>query len=94
MNDTVGMEVTETDNNVKNLAREVGAPFNVARRKPTRLSRSIDGFLSIYCNSSLPGIQTETNWRGVVVTPRSGTMFGWSRRFHTTASLKKAYVYC
>ena len=91
VDDTVGVEVAKTVRNIRYL-RRLRPPSNVVRWKPTRLSRSAEGFLSMYSNNSPPGIQTETNWSGAVVTPRSGTTFGCSKRFHTAASWKKAYV--
>ena len=33
------------------------------------------------------------DWKGVTVTPRRGTTFGCTRRFHTTASRQKSYVF-
>ena len=35
-----------------------------------------------------PVIHSEMSWRGIEVIPRRGTMFGWSKRFHTTAPWK------
>src|SRR5882757_7680011 len=48
----------------------------------------------MYLHSSPPDIQAETNWKGFKVTPKRGTMFGWTKRFHNTASRQKACVIC
>ena len=34
------------------------------------------------------------SWNGSVVTPSSGTIFGWSKCFHITASLQKICGFC
>lgn len=39
----------------------------------------------MYPVRSPPGIQSEMCWRGLVVTPRRGTMFGCFKCFHVTA---------
>ena len=46
----------------------------------------------MYSGRSPPDIQSEMSWRGVIVIPNRGRMFGCVKRFHITASLQKVYV--
>lgn len=60
-------------------------------QKLTRPRRLAHGCASIYSDNSPPVIQSEMSWKGDMVVPKSETMFGWSKRFHTMTSLQKAY---
>lgn len=44
----------------------------------------------MYSKRSPPGIQFEISWKGAMVVPNSGTIFGCVKRFHMTASWQNA----
>jgi len=48
----------------------------------------------MYCGRLPPGIQFETSWREVMVTPRKGKMFGCVKRFQITASWQNICEFC
>jgi len=52
----------------------------------TGLSLSASGFFATYSVRITPDIESEMSWRGSVVTPRRGTMFGCVKYFHITAT--------
>lgn len=45
----------------------------------------------MYSGRFPPGIQIDTSWKGVIVTPRRGKAFWCVKRPHITASWQKAY---
>ena len=63
--------------------------MNVTGRTPTSPSRSASGCFLMCSVRSPPDIQFEMSWKGVMVIPSRGTMFGCFKRFHVTASLQK-----
>lgn len=67
---------------------------NMGEGTLTRLSLSASKLLAMYSVRSLPDIQAETNWRGSVVTPRRGTIFGCAKCFQTTATWWKVCIFC
>jgi hypothetical protein len=85
------MEVVESVSDVGQLV--VGVSEGQTQRERhlrAQIGRHRSVFL-MYSDRSPPGIQSEMSWRrGEVWAPRRGTMFGWFKRFHVTASLQKA----
>ena len=59
-------------------------------RTPTRSSRFVSGWWMIYLLGPTPVIQAKTTWVGSLVIPRKGTIFGCTKCFHLTTSLKKS----
>ena len=58
---------------------------DTAGKIPTRLSLFASGWFVMYAMTFLPGIHSETSWRGMGVIPRRGTMFWCFKCFHTAA---------
>jgi hypothetical protein len=84
------MEVVEAIGDVGQLVAGL-ARIN-ATREDTYKPKSVEhGVLLDVFGSSPPDIQSEMSWGwGEIVTPRRGTMFGWFKLFHITASWQKA----
>ena len=86
------VKVREAFGNIVQLPTDlcVRESQQTGRREPTSLSRFASGWPWIYSSRLPPDIQFEISWKGLMVMPRRGRMFGCVRCFHVTASLQKS----
>ena len=82
------MKVVEAFRDIRQLA---GGKLvaHVVEGTPTRFNLSASGLFVMYSITSPPDIHSEMSWRGSMVKPRSGTMFGCTKCFHATATWRK-----
>ena len=85
------MDVVQAICNVGQLVKGFYRGKNTTREAPTSPSWSALEFFFMYSGRFPQDIQSEISWRGEVVTPMKGTIFGWFKHFHTMASWQNGY---